>query len=237
MRRTWSSRTASVPDIPGVLSGHRNSPYISVARCFAASLGLRSPGIPVRGIKWHARRRLRRCRRGDRSARPAPASDDNQSGRARAIADPGLPRPCLSTLARNNQERGDRTAPDRSGEPGAGGRRNRAYTGLRDRSCRQWCGQSARSPRRARHLHSIRTGGPYQQRQIAFADLVKLFGTALVADLVLLLAIYRRFWLPIMMIGCALLSRRSHTLTDTHACQFRLLVEHLMLQRSQNVED
>ncbi|WP_277978939.1 efflux RND transporter permease subunit [Sphingomonas phyllosphaerae] len=49
-------------------------------------------------------------------------------------------------------------------------------------------------------------GGLYQQQQIAFAGLVKVFGAALVAELVLLLVLYRRFWLPIIIIGCSLLS-------------------------------
>lgn len=49
-------------------------------------------------------------------------------------------------------------------------------------------------------------GGLYQQQQIAFAGLAKVFAAALVAELVLLLILYRRFWLPIIIIGCALLS-------------------------------
>jgi hypothetical protein len=39
-------------------------------------------------------------------------------------------------------------------------------------------------------------GGLYQQQQIAFNGLIKVFGAALVAELVLLLVLYRRFWLP-----------------------------------------
>ena len=49
-------------------------------------------------------------------------------------------------------------------------------------------------------------GGLYQQQQIAFAGLIKVFGAALVAELALLLILYRRFWLPIIIIGCSLLS-------------------------------
>jgi multidrug efflux pump subunit AcrB len=49
-------------------------------------------------------------------------------------------------------------------------------------------------------------GGLYQQQQIAFAGLIKVFAMALVAELVLLLVLYRRFWLPVIIIGCSLLS-------------------------------
>jgi multidrug efflux pump subunit AcrB len=49
-------------------------------------------------------------------------------------------------------------------------------------------------------------GGLYQQQQIAFAGLVKVFGAALVAEFALLLILYRRVWLPVIIIGCALLS-------------------------------
>ncbi|RUN78599.1 efflux RND transporter permease subunit [Sphingomonas sp. TF3] len=49
-------------------------------------------------------------------------------------------------------------------------------------------------------------GGLYQQQQIAFAGLVKVFGAALVAEFALLLILYRRFWLPVIIIGCSLLS-------------------------------
>ena len=49
-------------------------------------------------------------------------------------------------------------------------------------------------------------GGLYQQQQIAFAGLLRVFGAALVAEFVLLLILYRRFWLPIIIIGCSLLS-------------------------------
>jgi multidrug efflux pump subunit AcrB len=49
-------------------------------------------------------------------------------------------------------------------------------------------------------------GGLYQQQQIAFAGLAKVFVAALVAEFVLLLVIYRRLWLPVIIIGCSLLS-------------------------------
>lgn len=49
-------------------------------------------------------------------------------------------------------------------------------------------------------------GGLYQQQQIAFAGLVRVFALALIAELVLLLVLYRRFWLPVIIIGCSLLS-------------------------------
>lgn len=49
-------------------------------------------------------------------------------------------------------------------------------------------------------------GGLYQQQQIAFAGLTKVFAAALVAEFILLLILYRRFWLPVIIIGCSLLS-------------------------------
>ena len=49
-------------------------------------------------------------------------------------------------------------------------------------------------------------GGLYQQQQIAFSGLIKVFAMALVAELVLLLVLYRRFWPPVIIIGCSLLS-------------------------------
>jgi multidrug efflux pump subunit AcrB len=52
-------------------------------------------------------------------------------------------------------------------------------------------------------------GGLYQQQQIAFSGLIKVFAAALVAELVLLLVLYRRFWLPVIIIGCSLLSTTS----------------------------
>lgn len=52
-------------------------------------------------------------------------------------------------------------------------------------------------------------GGLYHQQQIAFSGLIKVFAAALVAELVLLLVLYRRFWLPVIIIGCSLLSTTS----------------------------
>ena len=49
-------------------------------------------------------------------------------------------------------------------------------------------------------------GGLYQQQQIAFAGLAKVFAAAIVAEFVLLLLLYRRFALSLIIIGCALLS-------------------------------
>jgi multidrug efflux pump subunit AcrB len=49
-------------------------------------------------------------------------------------------------------------------------------------------------------------GGLYQQQQIAFAGLTRVFAAALVAEFVLLLVLYRRFWIPVVVIGCSLLS-------------------------------
>jgi multidrug efflux pump subunit AcrB len=49
-------------------------------------------------------------------------------------------------------------------------------------------------------------GGLYQQQQIAFAGLARVFAAALVAEFILLLFLYERLWLPIIIIGCSLLS-------------------------------
>jgi multidrug efflux pump subunit AcrB len=49
-------------------------------------------------------------------------------------------------------------------------------------------------------------GGLYQQQQIAFNGLIKVFGAALVAELILLVVLYRGFRLPAIIIGCSLLS-------------------------------
>ncbi len=49
-------------------------------------------------------------------------------------------------------------------------------------------------------------GGLYQQQQIAFAGLTRVFLAALVAEFVLLLVLYRRFATPLIIIGCSLLS-------------------------------
>ncbi|MBV8237503.1 MAG: efflux RND transporter permease subunit, partial [Sphingomonas sp.] len=49
-------------------------------------------------------------------------------------------------------------------------------------------------------------GGLYQQQQIAFAGLTKVFLAALVAEFALLLVLYRRFTTPLVVIGCSLVS-------------------------------
>lgn len=49
-------------------------------------------------------------------------------------------------------------------------------------------------------------GGLYEQQQIAFAGLAKVFAAALIAEFVLLLVLYRRFATPLIIIGCSLLS-------------------------------
>jgi CzcA family heavy metal efflux pump len=49
-------------------------------------------------------------------------------------------------------------------------------------------------------------GGLYKQQQIAFAGLAKVFGAALIAELILLAFLYERFWLPLIIIGTSLLS-------------------------------
>jgi multidrug efflux pump subunit AcrB len=49
-------------------------------------------------------------------------------------------------------------------------------------------------------------GGLYQQQQIAFAGLAKVFAAAMIAEIVLLLFLYERFWLPVIIVGTSLLS-------------------------------
>jgi multidrug efflux pump subunit AcrB len=49
-------------------------------------------------------------------------------------------------------------------------------------------------------------GGLFQQQQIAFAGLAKVFLAALVAEFILLLFLYERVWIPVIIIGCSLLS-------------------------------
>jgi len=49
-------------------------------------------------------------------------------------------------------------------------------------------------------------GGLYQQQQIAFAGLTRVFAAALVAEFILLLFLYERLWLPVIIIACSLLS-------------------------------
>jgi CzcA family heavy metal efflux pump len=49
-------------------------------------------------------------------------------------------------------------------------------------------------------------GGLYQQQQIAFAGLAKVFFAAIAAELILLLFLYKRFAIPLIIIGTSLLS-------------------------------
>jgi multidrug efflux pump subunit AcrB len=49
-------------------------------------------------------------------------------------------------------------------------------------------------------------GGLYAQQQIAFAGLIKVFCAALVAELILLLFLYEQIMLPLIIVGCSLLS-------------------------------
>ena len=49
-------------------------------------------------------------------------------------------------------------------------------------------------------------GGLYQQQQIAFIGLAKVFVAALIAEFILLLFLYERFWLPAIIITCSLFS-------------------------------
>ncbi|MDE1918527.1 MAG: efflux RND transporter permease subunit [Sphingomonadales bacterium] len=52
-------------------------------------------------------------------------------------------------------------------------------------------------------------GGLYQQQQIAFNGLIKVFGAALIAELILLVVLYRGLALPFIIIACSLLSTTS----------------------------
>jgi len=49
-------------------------------------------------------------------------------------------------------------------------------------------------------------GGTYAQQQIAFASQARGFGAALIAEFILLLVLYELFWIPVIIIACALLS-------------------------------
>ena len=49
-------------------------------------------------------------------------------------------------------------------------------------------------------------GGLYAQQQIAFAGLTRVFIAALVAEFVLLLFLYERFWIPLIVLGASALS-------------------------------
>jgi multidrug efflux pump subunit AcrB len=49
-------------------------------------------------------------------------------------------------------------------------------------------------------------GGLYQQQQIAFVGLSKVFAAAIVAEFILLMFLYRRLWLAAIVLGCSLFS-------------------------------
>lgn len=49
-------------------------------------------------------------------------------------------------------------------------------------------------------------GGLYQQQQLAFAGLARVFAAALVAEFILLLFLYESFWLPLIIMACSLFS-------------------------------
>ncbi len=49
-------------------------------------------------------------------------------------------------------------------------------------------------------------GGLYAQQQIAFSGLARVFAAALVAEFVLLLFLYERFWIPLIVLGASALS-------------------------------
>jgi multidrug efflux pump subunit AcrB len=49
-------------------------------------------------------------------------------------------------------------------------------------------------------------GGQYQQQQEAVHGMVRVFGAALVAEFILLLFLYERFWLPVIIIASSLVS-------------------------------
>jgi len=51
-----------------------------------------------------------------------------------------------------------------------------------------------------------RIGGEYKQQQIAARGMIKVFAAAALGEFLLLLFLYERFWLPIIIIGCSLLS-------------------------------
>lgn len=52
-------------------------------------------------------------------------------------------------------------------------------------------------------------GGLYRQQQIAFASLARVFLAALIAEWLLLVALYEDFWLPAIIVGTSLLSTTS----------------------------
>jgi multidrug efflux pump subunit AcrB len=52
-------------------------------------------------------------------------------------------------------------------------------------------------------------GGQYQQQQEAVHGMIRVFGAALVAEFILLLFLYERFWLPVVIIASSLISTGS----------------------------
>jgi multidrug efflux pump subunit AcrB len=49
-------------------------------------------------------------------------------------------------------------------------------------------------------------GGQYQQQQEAVHGMIRVFGAALIAELILLLFLYESFWLPVIIIASSLIS-------------------------------
>ena len=74
--------------------------------------------------------------------------------------------------------------------------------GRRRRRCAKVLDQPGMLPPGVRY----ELGGLYQQQQIAFAGLARVFAAALIAEFILLLLLYERFWLPVIIIGSSLLS-------------------------------
>jgi multidrug efflux pump subunit AcrB len=51
-----------------------------------------------------------------------------------------------------------------------------------------------------------RIGGEYKQQRLAAIGMIEVFSAAAIGELILLLFLYERFWLPIIIIGCSLVS-------------------------------
>ena len=49
-------------------------------------------------------------------------------------------------------------------------------------------------------------GGAYKQQQLAVQGMIKVFAAAAIAEIILLLFLYERFWIPIIIIGSSLIS-------------------------------
>ena len=107
------------------------------------------------------------------------------------VAQPGAGHRPAGNLARQSaaDDRGDR--PDRGPRHRRGGWRRAEGAGATGR-----VGAGMR----------YELGGLYQQQQIAFAGLARVFVAALVAEFILLLFLYERLWLPVIIIACSLLS-------------------------------